>query len=872
MIPRILHYVWVGGRPLPEKARINIATWRRFCPDFEIRAWTDANVAFDQPYLARCRALGHWANASNFLRLEKLVEHGGVYLDVDIMVRRPLLPLLRDRCFLGFQVGARENDWVNNAVFGAEPGHWFAKLCRDRLLAEFDGSEPANHSSPRLVTRLLVELGLTASGADGTMVRDIRVHPHPVFYPYSWRQEFALESIRPETVTVHFWEKSWRPGAAEEPADADVLRARLEKLAIAHHRLIRDAVLALEPGPPGGGVPTRPWRWLARLALAGRRAARPLALACAAVLASLSPAGAAAEACAVSFDDPDLAAGVRQTGGVTIRPVGCSADPAAPQHCIVPALADAGSSVDARFAAPVRIVRPYRLWLRVATSARAGTIGLSLNGEPPRAWFVPPTQPGGWQLVTLADGRTAAAFEVKPGDNALRIALPKEGGRAEVAVDCAVLAADPDFAPGLKAIHRLDRAWSGVGVLFDALAGARSLHVGYYNAERMLSVAAFDRAARTWHRTVLASRFDGWDNHNAIALAVDGTGRLHVAGNMHASPLVYAHTVEPGRIDSLLLRNRMVGRDEARVTYPSWIAMPDGGLAFFYRSGVSGAGQHIINLLVDGQWRRAIDTPLFGQAAGGFSAYPTQPVRGPDGRLHMAWVWRRTSEAQTTFQVSYARSDDLVHWMDAAGRALALPLLPGPAGRVDDVPEGAGLANQVVLGFDVERRPVVSYLKFDARGATQLYNARPRADGSWEIVQASDWQDRWAFAGRGTIPALIRLEAAAVDPAGALVQGVRHWRAGRFEFVLDAATLRPLATRPPRRPLPWAMLQPTTAEPGFFAIAIPVRDAADSGRATGFVLRWEAQSSERDAMPACTPQRPRACDPPPSELALLEMR
>jgi hypothetical protein len=252
MIPRILHYVWVGGRPLPEKARINIATWRRFCPDFEIRAWTDANVAFDQPYLARCRALGHWANASNFLRLEKLVEHGGVYLDVDIMMRRPLLPLLRDRCFLGFQVGARENDWVNNAVFGAEPGHWFAKLCRDRLLAEFDGSEPANHSSPRLVTRLLVELGLTASGADGTMVRDVRVHPHPVFYPYSWRQEFALESIRPETVTVHFWEKSWSPGAAEEPADVDVLRA------MPCWRRSRDRRAAGFRSAPGAGLPA--WR------------------------------------------------------------------------------------------------------------------------------------------------------------------------------------------------------------------------------------------------------------------------------------------------------------------------------------------------------------------------------------------------------------------------------------------------------------------------------------------------------------------------------------------------------------------------------------------------------------------------------------
>ncbi|MCC6468314.1 MAG: hypothetical protein IT563_08330 [Alphaproteobacteria bacterium] len=251
MIPRILHYVWVGGRPLPEKTRINIETWSRFCPDFEIKSWTDDNVSFAHPYLARCRALGNWANASNYLRLVKLLAHGGVYLDTDIMLRRPLTPMLRDRCFLGFQVEVQENDWVNNAVFGAEPGHWFVELCRQRLLEAHDGSEPANFSSPRLVTRLLIERGLTAYRAGGVTVGDVHVYPRPVFYPYSWREEFTLAAIKPETTTVHFWEKSWHtePGASPESAP----RTALERLELKHHRLIRDAVLAVKPLRERGG-------------------------------------------------------------------------------------------------------------------------------------------------------------------------------------------------------------------------------------------------------------------------------------------------------------------------------------------------------------------------------------------------------------------------------------------------------------------------------------------------------------------------------------------------------------------------------------------------------------------------------------------
>jgi len=273
VIPRILHYVWVGGRPLPEKSRINLETWRRFCPDFEIRAWTDDNVDFEQPYLARCRELGNWANASNLLRLEKLLEHGGIYLDVDILMRLPLAPMLVNRCFLGFQVEGDENDWVNNAVMGAEPGHWFVERCRDRLLAEFDGSEPANHSSPRLATRVLREMGLQRYWPGGLTLEGVRLYPRPVFYPYSWKESFSLQAIRPETATVHFWEKSWHaPPNAEEPED-DPLRQRLKELELAHHRLIRDAVLATAPSPPAPARRDEGWRqWFQRLAFSKRAA------------------------------------------------------------------------------------------------------------------------------------------------------------------------------------------------------------------------------------------------------------------------------------------------------------------------------------------------------------------------------------------------------------------------------------------------------------------------------------------------------------------------------------------------------------------------------------------------------------------------
>ncbi len=152
------------------------------------------------------------------------------------MLVRPLAPLLSHRCFFGFQVEDQERDWVNNAVFGAEPGHWFIDQMRTRLLAEFDGSEAANLSAPRLLTRMLQEQGLDRYDPRGADVRGVRVEPRPVFYPHSWREPFRLAAVAPETIAVHFWEKSWHAPAASA-------EARLEALEAEHQRLIGEALL-----------------------------------------------------------------------------------------------------------------------------------------------------------------------------------------------------------------------------------------------------------------------------------------------------------------------------------------------------------------------------------------------------------------------------------------------------------------------------------------------------------------------------------------------------------------------------------------------------------------------------------------------------
>ena len=46
MIPKIIHYCWFGRSEKPELAKKCIASWRRFCPDFEICEWNEGNCDY----------------------------------------------------------------------------------------------------------------------------------------------------------------------------------------------------------------------------------------------------------------------------------------------------------------------------------------------------------------------------------------------------------------------------------------------------------------------------------------------------------------------------------------------------------------------------------------------------------------------------------------------------------------------------------------------------------------------------------------------------------------------------------------------------------------------------------------------------------
>lgn len=405
--------------------------------------------------------------------------------------------------------------------------------------------------------------------------------------------------------------------------------------------------------------------------------------------------------------------------------------------------------------------------------------------------------------------------------------------------------------------------WSAHPVEFDLLTHGDRQFVAFYDDQRRMTVAARKLSSPKWEFVRLPSQLV-WDSHNYVVLAVDRDGYLHLSGNMHAVPLVYFRTTRPLDINTFEAAS-MVGSEEQQVTYPHWLRAPAGDLVFTYRDGRSGSGNEIYNVYDEKskKWRRLLDAPLT-DGQGHRNAYPVGPMLGPDGYFHLVWTWRDTPDCSTNHDLSYARSKDLVHWETSGGVPFRLPVRLETAEIIDRVPVRGGMINgNTKIGFDSQKRVVVTYHKFDTNGNTQIYNARREADG-WHIYQASDWAWRWYFEGGGSIPFEITHGAVQTLSGGRLRLDWHNAKYGSGAWELDEATMKVLGPAP-------ALDHVVSGPPAQLESDLPgmmVRTANDSGTpppGTRYALRWETLGPNRDL-----PRQPPL--PGPSMLRLYEFR
>jgi mannosyltransferase OCH1-like enzyme len=121
MIPKKIHYCWFGGNPKSEIIEQCIASWKEYCPDYEIIEWNESNFDVNcTPYTAAAYEAKKWAFVSDYARLKVVYDNGGIYLDTDVLLHNRLDELLMHECWL-----AQEDiRYVSTGLgFGAQKGH-----------------------------------------------------------------------------------------------------------------------------------------------------------------------------------------------------------------------------------------------------------------------------------------------------------------------------------------------------------------------------------------------------------------------------------------------------------------------------------------------------------------------------------------------------------------------------------------------------------------------------------------------------------------------------------------------------------------------------------------------------------------------------
>ena len=131
MIPKVIHYCWFGGNFLPELAQKCIESWKKYCPDYEIKRWNEttfdihSNAYVEEAYEAR-----KYAFVTDYVRLYALYHEGGIYMDTDVEVLKPLDDLLGYEAVSGFETESR----IPTGLMASREGHPFIK----ELLADYD--------------------------------------------------------------------------------------------------------------------------------------------------------------------------------------------------------------------------------------------------------------------------------------------------------------------------------------------------------------------------------------------------------------------------------------------------------------------------------------------------------------------------------------------------------------------------------------------------------------------------------------------------------------------------------------------------------------------------------------------------------------
>lgn len=146
MIPKVINFIFglrkdFCGKPFSYFHHLNIYSAKKVNPEYDVNVyyyykpeskWFDALYNFcnvikleEPPAKINNKDVKWGEHVCGYLRLKKLQEHGGIYLDTDVVCIKPFDDLLNSKCVMGFEVGCHETIGLADAVILSEKNSEF---------------------------------------------------------------------------------------------------------------------------------------------------------------------------------------------------------------------------------------------------------------------------------------------------------------------------------------------------------------------------------------------------------------------------------------------------------------------------------------------------------------------------------------------------------------------------------------------------------------------------------------------------------------------------------------------------------------------------------------------------------------------------
>jgi hypothetical protein len=202
-IPKVLHYVWFWRWQKSESFISYIESWKKHCPNYEIKEWNEDNFDVTQNYyMKKFYDKKLFAFASDYARIKILYENGWIYLDTDVELLKNFDDLLEKDAFIWFQ-----------DIFSIWCSTIWAKKWDNILkeILEIYKTKKIRIILPNLFTKVFKKHWLKKYNNKIQKIDWFTIYPKEYFFPYAYFEKKEDMKITSNTFTIHHYDATWLP-------------------------------------------------------------------------------------------------------------------------------------------------------------------------------------------------------------------------------------------------------------------------------------------------------------------------------------------------------------------------------------------------------------------------------------------------------------------------------------------------------------------------------------------------------------------------------------------------------------------------------------------------------------------------------------